>query len=150
MYKCSFSRPYLLYVHPESSELILEELHKGICGSHTGGRSLSYKAITQGYRWPNMQKEAHKYVKKCDQCKKFAPNIHQLGGILNPLSSPWPFAQWDLDVRPFPTVAGNKRYLLVGTDYFTKWVEAEPLVNIRDVDMKKFIWKNIVTRFEVP
>ena len=45
---------------------------------------------------------------------------------------------------------GNKKYLLVGTDYFTKWVEAEPLANIRDVDAKKFVWKNIVTRFEVP
>ena len=44
---------------------------------------------------------------------------------------------------------GNKRYLLVGTDYFTKWVEAEPLANIRDVDAKRFIWKNIVTRFGV-
>ena len=42
------------------------------------------------------------------------------------------------------------KYLLVGTDYFTEWVEAEPLVNIRDVDPKKFLWKNIVTRFGVP
>ena len=40
--------------------------------------------------------------------------------------------------------------MLVGTDYFTKWVEAEPLANIRDVDVKKFLWKNIVTRFEIP
>ena len=45
---------------------------------------------------------------------------------------------------------GNKKYLLVCTDYFTKWVEAEPLVNIRDVDVKRFIRKNIVTRFGVP
>ena len=45
---------------------------------------------------------------------------------------------------------GNKKYLLVGTDYFTKWVEAEPLANIRDVDVKRFVWKNIVTRFGVP
>ena len=35
-------------------------------------------------------------------------------------------------------------------DYFTKWVEAEPLANIKDVNAKKFVWKNIVTRFEVP
>ena len=39
---------------------------------------------------------------------------------------------------------------MVGTDYFTKWVEVEPLANIRDVDAKKFIWKNIITRFGVP
>ena len=45
---------------------------------------------------------------------------------------------------------GNRKYLLVGTDYFTKWVKAEPLANIRDVDTKRFIWKNIVTRFGVP
>ena len=43
----------------------------------------------------------------------------------------------------------NKRYLLVGTDYFTKWVKAEPLANIKDVDAKKFVWKNIVTQFGV-
>ena len=40
--------------------------------------------------------------------------------------------------------------MLVGTNYFTKWVEAEPLANFQDVDAKKFVWKNIVTRFRVP
>ena len=45
---------------------------------------------------------------------------------------------------------GNKKYFLVGTDYFTKWIETEPLANIKDVDAKRFVWKNIVTRFGVP
>ena len=49
LYKRSFSRSYLLCIHHEVSELLLKELHKGICGSHTGGRSLSHRAITQGY-----------------------------------------------------------------------------------------------------
>ena len=98
-----------------------------------------------------MQKEAQGYARKCDHYQRFALNIHQLGGVLNPLSSPWPFAQWGLDiVGPFPKAVGNKRYLIVGTDYFTKWVEAEPLANIRDVNAKKFIWRNIVTQFGVP
>ena len=39
---------------------------------------------------------------------------------------------------------------MVGTNYFTKWVKVEPPANIRDVDAKKFIWRNIVTRFGVP
>ena len=93
MYKRSFLGPYLLCVHPDATELILEELDEGICGSHTEGKSLSHRAITQGYWWSSMQKETHKYVKKCDQCQRFAPNIHQPGGTLNPLSSPWSFAQ---------------------------------------------------------
>nr|XP_023891298.1 uncharacterized protein LOC112003343 [Quercus suber] len=119
LYKRSYSGPYLLCIHPEAAELLLEELHEGICRSHTGGRSLAHRAITQG-------------------------------GTLNPLSSPWPFAQWGLDiVGPFPKAAGNRKYLLVGTYYFTKWVEAEALTNIRNVDVQKFVWKNIVTHFGV-
>ena len=35
LYKQSFSRPYLLCIHTEVSELLLEELHEGIYGSHT-------------------------------------------------------------------------------------------------------------------
>ena len=51
---------------------------------------------------------------------------------------------------PSPRAIGNQRWLLIDTDYFTKWVEAEPLANIKDVDAKRFIWRNIVTRFGVP
>ena len=98
-----------------------------------------------------MQRDALEYVKKCDQCQRFAPSIHQPGRILNPLSSPWPFAQQGLNIEgPFPKVVGNKKYLLVSTDYSMKWVKAKPLANIRDVDAKRFVWKNIVTRFGVP
>ena len=49
LYKRSFSGPYLLCIHPEASELLLEDSYEGICGSHTGGRSLSHRAFTQGY-----------------------------------------------------------------------------------------------------
>ena len=49
LYKRSFSGSYLLCIHPEASELLLEELHEGIYGSHTVGRSLSHRALTQGY-----------------------------------------------------------------------------------------------------
>ena len=38
----------------------------------------------------------------------------------------------------------------MAADYFTKWAEVEALANIRDVDVKKFVWRNIITRFGVP
>ncbi|XP_075675147.1 uncharacterized protein LOC142644409 [Castanea sativa] len=47
----------------------------------------------------------------------------------------------------FPKVAGNRRWLLVGTDYFTKWVEAKPLSNIRDVDAKRFFDSKAFRRY---
>ena len=78
------------------------------------------------------------------------PNLSAIGH-LNPVNSPWPFAQWGLDILgPFPQATGIRRFVLVAVDYFTKWAEAEALANIRDVDVKKFVWKKLVTRFGVP
>ncbi len=66
------------------------------------------------------------------------------------MSIPWPFAQWGLDIiGPLPRAPGNKKFLIVAMDYFTKWIEAKPLFLIRDVDAKLFLWKNIVTRFGI-
>ena len=42
LYRRSFSGPYLLCVHLEVTEDLLYEIHEGICGSHTGGRSLAH------------------------------------------------------------------------------------------------------------
>ena len=39
---------------------------------------------------------------------------------------------------------------MVGTDYFTKWIEAEPLAKITEHNTEQFVWKNILTRFGVP
>ena len=40
--------------------------------------------------------------------------------------------------------------MVVGINYFTKWVEAKPLAKIMQQNVKHFIWKNIVCRFRVP
>ena len=94
LYKRSYSSLYLLCIHPEAVETLLEELHKGICGSHIGGSSLSHRALTQGYWWSSMQKSSQEFIKKCDKCQRYAPKIHQPGGMLNPLTNLWPFAKW--------------------------------------------------------
>nr|KYP48293.1 Pol polyprotein [Cajanus cajan] len=51
---------------------------------------------------------------------------------------------------PFPIAKGQCKFLLVAVDYFTKWVEAEPLANITAANVQKFLWKNIITRFGIP
>ncbi|XP_075665469.1 uncharacterized protein LOC142635148 [Castanea sativa] len=48
-------------MHPKAFETLLEELNEGICGSHTRGKSLAHRALTQGYWWPDMQKQALEY-----------------------------------------------------------------------------------------
>ena len=55
------------------------------------------------------------------------------------MTSPWPFAQWGLDIiGPFPTALRQLKFLVVGIDYFTKWVEAEPLATITEKSIRTF------------
>ncbi|XP_020981529.1 uncharacterized protein LOC110273035 [Arachis duranensis] len=51
---------------------------------------------------------------------------------------------------PFPQASGQVKYLIVGVDYFTKWIEVEPLATITTQRSRKFFYKNIITRYGVP
>ena len=67
------------------------------------------------------------------------------------MMAPWPFAQWGLDILGlFPLGTRQMNFLVFGIDYFTKWVEAEPLAKITQQNVKNFVWKNIICRFGVP
>ena len=66
------------------------------------------------------------------------------------MTTPWPFAQWGLDIMgPFPTVLRQLKFLVVGIDYFTKWVEAKPLATIMEKSIRTFVWRNIICRFGI-
>ena len=98
-----------------------------------------------------MQKDAEAYVKTCDKCQRFNNIIKQPTEEFTSMTTPWPFAQWGLDiVGPFPTVVRQLKFLVVGIDYFTKWVEAKALAIITEKNVWSFIWRCIVYRFGIP
>ncbi|XP_062088807.1 uncharacterized protein LOC133795372 [Humulus lupulus] len=112
----SFDGPYLRCLRPSEAKKLLEEIHEGACGNHTGGQSLAHKAITVGYYWPYMMTKARDYAKKCE----------------------------------LPKAIRGKRYALVNSDYFTKWVVAEAYVTVSKTDTTTFIWKHIICQFGIP
>ncbi|RVW28496.1 Pro-Pol polyprotein [Vitis vinifera] len=138
LYKRSFTGPYLRCLGHSEAQYVLAELHEGICGNHSGGRSLAHRAHSQGYYWPTMKKDAAAYVKRCDKCQRYAPIPHMPSTTLKSISGPWPFAQWGMDiVGPLPAAPAQKKFLLVATYYFSKWVEAEAYASIKDKDVTK-------------
>ena len=143
--------PYLKCVNEEEARYILEEIHAGVCGDHVGPRSLVNKVIRTGYFWPTMQVDAIEIVKRCDKCQRYG-NVQWLPvEKLTTISSPWPFAQWGIDVvGPLPQGKGQVKFLLVAIDYFTKWVEVEALATITEARIRSFVWKNIICRFGIP
>ncbi|KAK8918318.1 hypothetical protein KSP39_PZI022139 [Platanthera zijinensis] len=100
---------------------ILEEVHSGECGSHSGSRTLKRRIIRQGYFWPTLGHDAAKFTKECHKCQLFAPLQLQPAQRLRSIIAPWPFAIWGMDlVGPFPKSSGQRRFLLVMIDYFSK------------------------------
>ena len=51
---------------------------------------------------------------------------------------------------PFPTAVQQLKFLVVGIDYFIKWVEAETLATITEKNVRSFIWRCIICRFGIP
>ncbi|KAL5543582.1 hypothetical protein UlMin_007366 [Ulmus minor] len=98
LYRKSFSGPLLRCLTEKEIVEVLDAIHSGVCGNHSGGRSLAHKAITAGYFWPYMMKDAVKFAKKCEKCQKHAPLIHQHSEPYHSVVSPWPFARWGLDI----------------------------------------------------
>jgi hypothetical protein len=52
-------------------------------------------------------------------------------------------------VGPLTTAQGNYKYVVVAVEYFNKWIEVKPLVNLASVWLKRFFWQNIICRFRV-
>ena len=49
-----------------------------------------------------------------------------------------------------PPATRGRGMMIVATDYFTKWVEAEPMTTITQTNIERFIWRNIIYRFSIP
>ncbi|GJU68571.1 reverse transcriptase domain-containing protein [Tanacetum coccineum] len=131
LYKKSFLGPWLRCVGPSQANYVLREIHEGSCSMHAGTRSVVAKALRIGYYWPTMHKDARALIKACQECQVHKPVPRNPQEKLNPITSPWPFYKWGIDIAgPFPEGPGKVKFLIVAMDYFTKWIEAKPVATI--------------------
>ncbi|XP_057734574.1 uncharacterized protein LOC130950023 [Arachis stenosperma] len=151
LFKKGLSQPLLKCLHPEQMDYVLRKVHEKCCGHHIGGKALARKLIRAGYYWPSMMEDSKEFVKKCAKWQENA-NFHRtLASKLSLLTSSQPFSQWGVDLLgPFPVSSGQVKYLIVAIDYYTKWIEAEPLASISSSNCRKFMWRQVITRFGIP
>jgi len=107
---------------------ILKEAHDGMSGAHKPGPKLGDRLQRLGYYWPKMIPDAITYAKRCHACQIHSEFIHQAPGHLRPTTSSWPFKMWGTDmVGPIsPPLSMGHQFILVITDYFSKWAELSP------------------------
>nr|GEW26253.1 reverse transcriptase domain-containing protein [Tanacetum cinerariifolium] len=118
---------------------------------HTGTRSVVAKALRIRYYWPTMHKCDRTLIRACQDCQVHKPILRNPQQQLTPITSPWSFYQWGIDiVGPFPKGSRKVKLLRVAIDYFTKWIKVKPVATINDNQVKNFMWDNIVCRFGLP
>uniref|UniRef100_A0A2N9GAJ7 RNA-directed DNA polymerase n=1 Tax=Fagus sylvatica TaxID=28930 RepID=A0A2N9GAJ7_FAGSY len=133
------------------SQTVMKEAHSGECGEHQGKKRLYQLLLTLGYYWPTMKKDTADFVKSCHTCQLQANLIHTHPTSLQNMATPWPFHTWGLDlIGPINPSSGGYIWILVATEYFSKWVEAVPLRKATGAAVANFIREHIITRFGIP
>jgi hypothetical protein len=127
-------------------------VHDGICGAHYSAHKMKWLLRRAGFYWSTMVDNCVKYKMGCKACQWFG-NI-QLApvGVMNSIVKPWPFRGWGLDFigEIHPGSSKGHRFILVATDYFTKWTEVVPLRNMTHFEVISFVQEHIIYQFGVP
>nr|KYP33847.1 hypothetical protein KK1_045273 [Cajanus cajan] len=71
LFKHGISTPLLKCLTTPQAAYVIEEIHRGICGMHSGARSMAARVLQAGYYWPTLKSDCQAYVQKCKECQQF-------------------------------------------------------------------------------
>ncbi|GKV13532.1 hypothetical protein SLEP1_g24528 [Rubroshorea leprosula] len=105
-----------------------------------------------GFFWPSVLKDCIAYAKGCKSCQIHRPLQRVPAFELNSIVKLWPFRGWAIDLigKVYPPSSKGHSFIIVATDYFTKWVEAKPMKKVDQSNVIKFIKEDIIHRFGLP
>ena len=137
---------------PDDDVLAMAKVHEDICGTHQSALKMKWLLKSAGFYWPTMIADCFKYYKGSQVCQKFGDIQMVPAAKLHPIIKPWPFRGWGLDFigEVHPSSSKGHRFVLMATDYFTKWTEAIALKNMTHKEVIEFITEHIIHRFSVP
>jgi hypothetical protein len=152
LYRRTVNDVLLKCLGPDDAILAMAEVHEGICGTHQSAPKMKWLLRRSGFYWPNMIADCFKYYKGCQVCQKFGDLQLVPTAELYPIIKPWPFRGWGLYFigEIHPSSSKGHRFVLVATDYFTKWTEAVALKNMTHKKVIEFITEHIIHRFGIP
>ena len=153
LYKRRKDKTLRLCVPEEKYLQVLEHAHAGIAGGHFSAETTAKTILWSGLWWPTLNMDAQVYVAKCEECQRTKPPVHRDSMPLRPIIATRAFAKWGIDfvgpIKP-PARHTHAEYIIVATDYLTKWVEAKATVKNDARTTAKFLYENVFTRYGLP
>ncbi|XP_059649934.1 uncharacterized protein LOC132295647 [Cornus florida] len=130
---------------------VMAKSHGGTCGAHQAGIKMRWLLRRYGYHWLGMLRDCMDYAKGCIACQKHGPIQWVPAKEMQFFVKPWPFRGWAMDligmINP-PSFEGH-HWIIVATDYFTKWVELVAYKSVDQATVIDFIKKHIFHRFGI-
>jgi hypothetical protein len=136
----------------EPAKVVVQEVHDGISGAHQSAYKMKCLLRRAGFYWPTMMDDYIKYQKDCKVCQSFGNIQLAHAVVMNSIVKLWSFRGWRLDFIGEIHLRSNMghQFILVATDYFTKWTEVVPLRNMTNWEVINFVQEHIIYRFGVP
>ena len=139
-------------LEPPDQKKVTRSLHAGSSGGHFAFVSTVNRIRSAGYWWPYIHRDVRNFVRSCDQCQRTGAPSFRNHWPLTPIIPLAPFEKWGIDfIGPiFPVSARKKRYIILATDYATKWVEAKATRKNDAETSAIFLFEEILMRFGHP
>ena len=141
------TRP-LKVVRKNEVDIILYNVHSDPLAGHFGLEE-TFRRVAIRYYWPQYYDDIRNYVKSCDECQR--RGRAKRNEPLHPIKVGQPFDRIGMDiVGPLPMTKKGNLYIVVATDYLTKWPEARALMNAKASSMVPFFYEDIICRHGCP
>ena len=129
---------------------VLEMCHNSIYGGHFG-MSKTCQTIRQRFYWYGVTIDVKHHIHTCRVCSaQLKPKKKYVGG-LGSYRVGYPLDRIGIDVMgPFPESARGNKYILLLSDYFTRWTEAYALPDQKAETVADTVVKEFISRFGAP
>jgi transposase InsO family protein len=136
----------------EEAKVAMGAVHGGMCETHESTHKMRWALRRIEVYWPTMINNCFEYYRGCEACQKFGRRQVVPTSMMHPIIKPWPFRGWGLDFigEMHPSSTKGHRFILMTTDYFSRWVEAVPLRNMMHREVISFVSEHIIHRFGIP
>ncbi|UYV65814.1 hypothetical protein LAZ67_3005530, partial [Cordylochernes scorpioides] len=144
-------RAWLLVVPKKRRKEVMSEYHNHMLNGHLGVARTTYR-LKNKYYWPSMLKDVSEFVKTCHLCQSRKGSNHLPSGLLQPIPpANYPFERIGIDfVGPLPSTKRRRKWIIVLTDYYTKYAETKAVSEATVKEVSTFLIEHIILRHGAP